>query len=36
MTSVTTLKQLEEARKIVIDGHRNLLSQRKLVERMEH
>jgi hypothetical protein len=35
MSLVTTLKHLEEARKIVLDGHRDLLSQRKLVERIE-
>jgi hypothetical protein len=35
MSLVTTLKHLEEARKIVDDGERDLVAQRRLVEKLE-
>jgi hypothetical protein len=35
MSLITTLKHLEEARKIVADGERDLVTQRKLVNKIE-
>jgi hypothetical protein len=36
MSLVTTLNHLEDARNIVLNGYRDLVAQRKLVEKNEH